>query len=89
MGLEAIVALVVALTQTVKSWIKNWFNIPDENWRGWYSVLLSFFVALGVVIYSALKTGYGLNFNVFLVAVAAWALANGAKKVLNSVRKSE
>jgi len=41
MGLEAIVALVVALTQTVKSWIKNWFNISDENWRGWYSVLLS------------------------------------------------
>ncbi len=89
MGLEAIVALVVALTQTVKSWIKNWFNISDENWRGWYSVLLSFFIALGVAIYAALKTGYGLNFNVFLVAVAAWALANGAKKVLNSVRKSE
>jgi len=89
MGLEALVALVVTLTQTIKSWLKNWFNIPDENWRGWYSVLLSFFVSIGVAVYTALKSGYGIDFNVLLVAIAAWAIANGAKKVLNSVRKSE
>ncbi|MHA1225212.1 MAG: hypothetical protein ACTSPV_00550 [Candidatus Hodarchaeales archaeon] len=89
MGLETIVALVVALTQTIKSWLKNWLNIPDENWRGWYSVLLSFFVSIGVAVYAALKSGYNINFNVLLVAIAAWALANGAKKILNSVRKRE
>jgi len=86
MALEAIVALVVALTQAVKSWIKTWFHIPDTSWRKWYSVLLSFFVSCGVAVYAAINAGEAIGWNVLWVAVAAWALANGAKKLLNTVK---
>jgi len=86
MTIEAIVVIVIALTQTIKSWFKNWFNIPDAAWRGWYSVILSFFVSIGVAIYAALKTGQGLSLGLIWVAIAAWALANGGKKLLNTLK---
>jgi hypothetical protein len=86
MGMEAIVALVLAVTQTVKSWIKSWFNIPDEKWKKWFSVALSFLVSVGVVVYDALKTGAGLNLELIWTIIGAFALANGAKKLINTVR---
>lgn len=87
MTMEAIVALVVTVTQVGKSWIKSWFKIPDEDWKPWFSVLVSFLAAAGVVIYDALKSGNGLNIGLIWTALAAFALANGAKKIISSVSK--
>jgi len=86
MGMEALVALVVATTQVVKSWIKSWFNISDEQWKSWFSVVLSLLVSAGVVAYVELKAGTGIGLDDLWTALAAFALANGAKKVLGTLK---
>ena len=89
MGMEAIVALVVTATQVGKSWIKSWFKISDDQWQPWFSVAISLVVAGGVVVYDALKTGAGVNFDLVWTALAAFALANGAKKVIASLKPAK
>ena len=86
MGLDAIVALVITITQLGKSWLKTWFKISDDQWQKWYSVLLSLFVSAGVVIYDAVKSGATLNFELFWTALGAFAIANGAKKIITTLK---
>ena len=86
MGMEALVALIVTITQVGKSWIKSWFKIADDRWKPWFSVAISFVAAAGVVVYDALKTGAAVNLDLVWVALGAFALANGAKKVIASFK---
>jgi len=89
MGMEAIVALVVTVTQVGKSWIKSWFKLSDEQWQPWFSVVISLVVAGGVVVYDAWKSNAGINFDLLWVALAAFALANGAKKVIATLKPTK
>lgn len=86
MGMEAIVALVVTITQLGKSWIKTWFKIADDQWKSWFSVVISFFAAAGVVAYDAIKAGESINLDLIWVAISAFALANGAKKIISGLK---
>lgn len=87
MGMEAIVALVVAITQLGKSWIKTWFSIADEQWKKWYSVAVSFVASVGVVIYDAMEISHvPVNLKLLLTAFVAFALANGAKKIISTLK---
>lgn len=86
MGMEAIVALVVTITQLGKSWIKTWFKISDDQWKSWFSVVISLFAAGGVVLYDAIKSGAAVNLELIWTAIAAFALANGAKKILAGLK---
>lgn len=86
MGMEALVALIVTITQVGKSWIKSWFKIADDQWKPWFSVAISLVAAAGVVVYDALKTGAAINLDLIWVAIAAFALANGAKKVIATLK---
>lgn len=85
--MEALVALVLAITQVVKSWLKSWFKIPDEQWQKWMSVLLSLFVSVGVIVYTEMKAGTGIDLNDLWTVLAVFALANGAKKIINKLKK--
>ena len=86
MGMEAIVALVITITQLGKSWLKTWFKISDDQWLQWYSVVLSLFVSAGVVVYNAVKSGVTLNLELLWTALGAFALANGAKKIITTLK---
>lgn len=88
MTTEALVALVITVTQLGKSWIKTWFKISDEQWKPWFSVALSLFAAAGVVIYDAIKSGAGVNLDLIWTAIAVFALANGAKKIINTLKSN-
>jgi len=84
MGVEAIVALVVTITQVAKSWIKTWFKLSDVQWRPWFSVALSALATVGVVLYDA--GGAAINLDLLWKIVLVFALANGAKKIVNSLK---
>lgn len=85
--MEALVALVLAITQVGKSWIKSWFKIPDEQWQPWMSVILSFVASIGVVAYTEMKAGTGIDLNDLWTVLGAFALANGAKKIITTLKK--
>ena len=89
MGMEALVALVVTITQVGKSWIKSWFKLRDDQWQPWFSVVISLVVAGGVVVYDALKTGAAINLELVWLALGAFALANGAKKVIAGLKPTK
>ena len=86
MGMEAIVVLVVTITQLGKSWLKTWLSIPGDQWKKWYSVIVSLVVSFGVVIYNAARTGAAFNLDLLWVALGAFALANGAKKIVGTLK---
>lgn len=85
--MEALVALVLAITQVLKSWVKTWFKIPDEQWRPWMSVTLSFLTSVGVVLYRTSQTGAAITLNTLGSVLAVFALANGAKKIISKVKR--
>jgi len=84
MDTTALVALAVAVTQLGKSWLQSWFS--SLEWKSWMSVVLSFFVSIGVVLYTALKTQVPINLELVWVIVSVFALANGAKKLLGTLK---
>ena len=86
MGMEALVALIVTITQVGKSWIKSWFKIANDQWKPWFSVAISLVAAAGVVVYGALEAGVAISLDLIWVAIAAFALANGAKKVIATLK---
>jgi hypothetical protein len=83
MGTEALVALVLSVTQVAKSWLQNWFK--QLEWKAWMSVVLSLLVTAGVVLYDALKNGIPINLDLIWIMVTVFALANGAKKLLGTI----
>lgn len=85
MATEALVILVLTITQLAKGWIKTWFKV--EKLEGWHVVLLSFVVSAGVVGHSYNQAG-----TPFVLFPYAWTvfsvfmMANGGKKLLRSLR---
>jgi len=84
MDTTALVALAVAVTQLGKSWLQSWFK--NLEWKSWMSVVLSFLVSIGVVFYTAIKTQVPITLELAWVIVSVFALANGAKKLINVVK---
>ena len=84
MDTTALVALAVAVTQLGKSWLQSWFK--GLEWKSWMSVVLSFLVSIGVVFYTAIKTQVPITLELAWVIVSVFALANGAKKLINVVK---
>ena len=84
MDTTALVALAIAVTQLGKSWLQSWFK--NLEWKSWMSVVLSFLVSIGVVLYTALKTQVPINLELVWVIVSVFALANGAKKLLGTLK---
>jgi len=84
MDTTALVALAIAVTQLGKSWLKSWFQ--KLEWKSWMSVLLSFFASAGVVLYTALKSQIPINLELVWVIISVFALANGAKKLVNTLK---
>lgn len=81
--MEAMVALVLAGTQVANSWIQSWFNVVLAKW---HKVVVSLFASVGVVLYTLLKAGDQITADAIFTALAVFALANGAKKLINKVR---
>ncbi len=84
MGTEALVALVLVVTQVAKSWIQKWFT--KLEWKPFMAVILSFIASYGVVYYNIAKNE--LTFELWAFATlgfTVFALANGGKKLLNSI----
>jgi len=84
MDTTALVALAIAVTQLGKSWLQSWFS--NLEWKSWMSVVLSFLVSIGVVLYTAIKTQVPITLELVWVIVSVFALANGAKKLINVVK---
>lgn len=84
MGTEALVALVLVVTQVAKSWIQKW--IPKLDWKAWMAVALSFLASYGVVYYNIIKNELAFEVWPFItLGFTVFALANGGKKLLNSI----
>jgi len=84
MDTTVLVALAIAVTQLGKSWLQSWFK--NLEWKSWMSVVLSFLVSIGVVLYTALKTQVPITLELVWVIVSVFALANGAKKLLGTLK---
>ena len=84
MDTTALLALVLAGTQLGKSWLQSWFK--NLEWKSWMSVALSFLVSIGVVLYTAINTQVPITLELAWVIVSVFALANGAKKLINVVK---
>ena len=86
MGTEALVALVLVVTQVVKSWVQQWFK--SLEWKAYMTVILSLLASYGVVYYNIAKNELTFEFWAFVtLGFTVFALANGGKKLLNSVAK--
>lgn len=84
MGTEALVALVLVVTQVGKSWIQKWLDKLD--WKAWMTVILSLLVSYGVVYYNIVDNELAFVLWPFLtLGIKVFVLANGGKKLLNSV----
>ena len=84
MGTEALVALVLVVTQVAKSWLQKWFAQLD--WKAWMTIALSFIASYGVVYYNIVKSELTLELWSFVtLGFTIFALANGGKKLLNRV----
>ena len=84
MGTEALVALVLIVTQVGKSWIQKW--IPKLDWQGWMTIALSFLASYGVVFYNINKNGLEFEpWSFVTLGFSVFMLANGGKKLLNSI----
>lgn len=84
MGTEALVALVLIVTQVSKSWLQQWF--ASLEWKAYMTIVLSFLVSYGVVYYNIMNNA--LTFELWPFATlgfTVFALANGGKKLLNSM----
>lgn len=85
MGTEALVVLVLTITQLGKGWVKTWFKL--DKLQSWMVVALSFLVSAGVVGYSYIKAGTPFEFVTYIgVVFSVFALANGGKKLLSSLK---
>ena len=84
MDTTVLVALAIAVTQLGKSWLQSWFK--NLEWKSWMSVVLSFLVSIGVVLYTAINTQVPITLELAWVIVSVFALANGAKKLINVVK---
>lgn len=87
MGTEVLVAIALTITQVTKSWIqtqtKKWLE-----WKGWMTVALSFLVSYGVVAYNIIDNELVFVLWPFIKSgFFIFALANGGKKILNSLAK--
>lgn len=84
MGTEALVALVLVVTQVTKSWLQKWFATLD--WKAYMTVILSFLASYGVVYYNIVKNELTFEAWSFItLGFTVFALANGGKKLLNSI----
>ena len=84
MGTEALVALVLVVTQVAKSWLQKW--LPKLDWKAYMTIILSFLASYGVVYYNIAKNDLTFEIWSFVtLGFTVFALANGGKKLLNSV----
>lgn len=84
MGTEALVALVLVVTQVAKSWLQKW--IPKLDWKAYMTIILSFLASYGVVYYNITKNELTFELWSFVtLGFTVFALANGGKKLLNSL----
>ena len=81
MNIAEMVAIVLAVTQFAKGTLKDW----GLNVVGGWAILLSFLCSIGVVLYFVLSTGIPITWNSLWILVQVFALANGGKKLLNSI----
>jgi|GEM_PF-5570834 len=82
MDITAMVAVVLLATQFIKEILKGWgLNVVKG-----LSVLLSFLVSIGVVLYFYLKTGTPITAEAIWILVSVFGLANGGKKLLSKLK---
>lgn len=82
MDIAAMVAAVLAATQFIKSTLKDW----GLNVVGGWAMLLSLLCSAGVVLYFQLNTGSPITWNALWILIQVFALANGGKKLLSSIK---
>lgn len=84
MGTEALVALVLVVTQVAKSWAQKWF--VKLEWKPFMTIVLSLLASYGVVYYNIVKNELTFELWAFVtLGFTIFALANGGKKLLNSI----
>ena len=82
MNIATMVAAVLAVTQFLKDILKDW----GLNVAGGWAMLLSLLCSAGVVLYFQLSTGTPITWNSLWILIQVFALANGGKKLLNSIK---
>ena len=85
MDIEVLVALVLVITQLAKEWLKK-LNVGSILSNEWAVVLLSLVVTVGVVIYKSNAAGIPLTLSSLWTVVAVFAIANGGKKLIVTLR---
>ena len=82
MEIAAMVAAVLAATQFIKNLLRSWkLNITKG-----LSIGLSLVVTIGVVLYFQINAGIPITIDTFWLLVQVFALANGGKQLLASVK---
>ena len=82
MNIAEMVAAVLAVTQFLKGTLKDW----GLNVVGGWAMLLSLLCSVGVVLYFQLSTGSSITWNSLWLVIQVFALANGGKKLLSSIK---
>lgn len=82
MNIAEMTVAVLAVTQVIKDMLRN----RDVNVVGGWAVFLSFLCSVGVVLYFLLSAGTAITWNALWLLVQVFALANGGKKLLSSIK---
>ncbi len=82
MNIAEMVAVVLAVTQFIKDTLKDW----GLNVVGGWAIFLSLLCSVGVVLYFQLSTGVAITWNTLWLLIQVFALANGGKKLLSSIK---
>ena len=82
MDIAAMTAAVLAATQFLKNLLKGWGLNVEKAW----SIFLSLIVSVGVVLYFHLNGGIPITLDSFWLLVQVFALANGGKQLIASIK---
>lgn len=82
MDILALVAVVGAVTQILKEWLRKNFKL---NLFGGWSVLLAVLVSAGVVAINAIKLSQSFDLALLWIFVQVALYAIGGKKLLKSI----